>query len=41
MGTLGVPDEKIRIAWPYTHVFFDADLLTWLEETFNIMEQTI
>ena len=31
----GVPDEKIRIAWPYTHVFFDGDLLTWLEETFQ------
>jgi len=34
-GIAGVPDEKIRIAWPYTHVFFDADLLTWLEETFK------
>ena len=34
-GIGGVPDEKIRIAWPYTHVFFDADLLIWLEETFN------
>ena len=31
----GVPDEKIRIAWPYTHVFFDQPLLTWLEKTFN------
>ena len=34
-GIAGVPDEKIRIAWPYTHVFFDADLLIWLEETFK------
>jgi len=34
-GIAGVPDEKIRIAWPYTHVFFDGDLLTWLEETFQ------
>ena len=31
----GVPDEKIRIAWPYTHVFFDQPLLSWLEDTFN------
>ncbi|MHA1649196.1 MAG: 2-hydroxyacyl-CoA dehydratase subunit D [Candidatus Helarchaeota archaeon] len=31
----GVPDEKIRIAWPYTHVFFDNELLPWLEENFN------
>jgi len=31
----GVPDEKIRIAWPYTHIFFDGELLTWLEETFQ------
>ena len=34
-GIAGVPDEKIRIAWPYTHVFFDRDLLTWIEETFQ------
>ncbi len=34
-GEGGVPDEKIRIAWPYTHVFFDQDLLLWLEETYN------
>ncbi|MHA2035952.1 MAG: 2-hydroxyacyl-CoA dehydratase [Promethearchaeota archaeon] len=34
-GIGGVPDEKIRIAWPYTHVFFDATLLTWIENTFN------
>ena len=34
-GVAGVLDEKIRIAWPYTHVFFDRDLLTWLEETFK------
>ncbi|MFW9823288.1 MAG: 2-hydroxyacyl-CoA dehydratase subunit D [Candidatus Thorarchaeota archaeon] len=34
-GIAGVPDEKIRIAWPYTHVFFDATLLTWIENTFN------
>jgi benzoyl-CoA reductase subunit B len=30
-----VPDEKIRIAWPYTHVFFDGELLTWLEKEYN------
>ena len=34
-GIAGVPDEKLRIAWPYTHVFFDQDLFPWLEETFN------
>lgn len=34
-GIGGVPDEKIRIAWPYTHVFFDPTLLTWIENTFN------
>jgi benzoyl-CoA reductase/2-hydroxyglutaryl-CoA dehydratase subunit BcrC/BadD/HgdB len=34
-GIAGVPDEKLRIAWPYTHVFFDRDLFPWLEETFN------
>ena len=34
-GIGGVLDEKIRIAWPYTHVFFDQDLLPWLEETYN------
>jgi len=34
-GIAGVPDEKLRIAWPYTHVFFDRDLLTWIEETFQ------
>ncbi|MFX1571579.1 MAG: 2-hydroxyacyl-CoA dehydratase [Promethearchaeota archaeon] len=34
-GVAGVPDEKIRIAWPYTHIFFDGDLLLWLEETFQ------
>jgi benzoyl-CoA reductase/2-hydroxyglutaryl-CoA dehydratase subunit BcrC/BadD/HgdB len=31
----GVPDEKIRIAWPYTHVFFDRELLEWIEQEFN------
>ena len=31
----GVPDENIRIAWPYTHVFFDQALLTWIENSFN------
>ena len=31
----GVPDEKIRIAWPYTHVFFDQALLSWIERSFN------
>jgi len=34
-GIGGVPDEKIRIAWPYTHVFFDQDLFPWLEENFH------
>lgn len=34
-GIGGVPDEKLRIAWPYTHVFFDQELLTWIEQTFN------
>ena len=34
-GIGAVPDEKIRIAWPYTHVFFDRELLPWLEEQFN------
>jgi len=34
-GISGVPDEKLRIAWPYTHIFFDGDLLTWIEETFQ------
>ena len=34
-GIAGVPDEKIRIAWPYTHVFFDRDLLGYIEETFQ------
>ena len=34
-GIAGVPDEKIRIAWPYTHIFFDGDLLEWLENTFQ------
>ncbi|NVM01601.1 MAG: 2-hydroxyacyl-CoA dehydratase [Candidatus Helarchaeota archaeon] len=32
----GVPDEKIRIAWPYIHVFFDAmGLFPYLEQNFN------
>ncbi|TFG26045.1 MAG: 2-hydroxyacyl-CoA dehydratase [Promethearchaeota archaeon] len=34
-GIAGVPDEKLRIAWPYTHVFFDQDLFPWMEETFQ------
>jgi benzoyl-CoA reductase/2-hydroxyglutaryl-CoA dehydratase subunit BcrC/BadD/HgdB len=34
-GIGGVPDEKIRIAWPYTHVFCDPTLLTWIENSFN------
>jgi benzoyl-CoA reductase/2-hydroxyglutaryl-CoA dehydratase subunit BcrC/BadD/HgdB len=34
-GVGGVPNEKIRIAWPYTHVFFDAELFPWIEETFD------
>ncbi len=34
-GIAGVPNEKIRIAWPYTHVFFDMELLPFIEQTFN------
>ena len=34
-GVGGIPDEKLRIAWPYTHVFFDQELLPWMEQTFN------
>lgn len=34
-GIAGVPDEKIRIAWPYTHIFFDQELFPWLEENFQ------
>ncbi|MFX1449712.1 MAG: 2-hydroxyacyl-CoA dehydratase [Promethearchaeota archaeon] len=34
-GVAGVPDEQIRIAWPYTHVFFDRDLFPYLEENFK------
>lgn len=34
-GIAGVPGEKLRIGWPYTHVFFDQELLPWIEETFK------
>lgn len=34
-GVGGIPDEKLRIAWPYTHVFFDQELFPWMEQTFN------
>ncbi|NVM01603.1 MAG: 2-hydroxyacyl-CoA dehydratase [Candidatus Helarchaeota archaeon] len=34
-GVAGVPDERIRIAWPFTHVFFDPALIPYLEETFH------
>lgn len=34
-GLGGVEDEKLRIAWPYTHVFFDQTLFKWLEEEFQ------
>ncbi|MFX1454960.1 MAG: 2-hydroxyacyl-CoA dehydratase [Promethearchaeota archaeon] len=34
-GIGGVSDEEIRIAWPYTHVFFDPALLSWIENSFN------
>lgn len=34
-GIGGIPDEKIRIGWPYTHIFFDAELFPWIEENFN------
>jgi len=34
-GIAGIGDEKLRIAWPYTHIFFDQELFPWLEETFN------
>lgn len=35
-GVGGVPDEKLRIAWPYIHVFFDEmGLFPYLEKNFN------
>jgi benzoyl-CoA reductase/2-hydroxyglutaryl-CoA dehydratase subunit BcrC/BadD/HgdB len=34
-GIGGVADEKIRIAWPYTHIFFDQEIFPWLEEMFQ------
>ncbi len=34
-GIAGVPDEKLRIMWPYTHVFFDQDLFPFLQEEFQ------
>ncbi|MHA2035953.1 MAG: 2-hydroxyacyl-CoA dehydratase [Promethearchaeota archaeon] len=34
-GIAGVADEKIRIAWPYTHIFFDQEIFPWLEEEFQ------
>jgi benzoyl-CoA reductase/2-hydroxyglutaryl-CoA dehydratase subunit BcrC/BadD/HgdB len=34
-GIGGIPDEKIRIAWPYTHVFMDNELFPYLEENFG------
>ena len=34
-GIGALEDEKLRIAWPYTHVFFDRELFPWLEETYN------
>ena len=34
-GIGGVPDEKIRIGWPYTHIFFDAELFPWIEMNFS------
>ncbi|MFX1449713.1 MAG: 2-hydroxyacyl-CoA dehydratase [Promethearchaeota archaeon] len=34
-GIAGVSDERLRICWPYTHVFFDAELFPWLEENFH------
>ena len=34
-GVGGIEDEKLRIAWPYTHVFFDRDLFPWLEEKYG------
>lgn len=34
-GVAGVPGEKLRIAWPYTHTFFDRELFPWIEEKFN------
>jgi len=35
-GIGGVEDEKIRIGWPYTHVFFEGpELFNWLEETYG------
>ena len=34
-GVGAVADEKLRIAWPYTHVFFDQALLPWIEQEYN------
>jgi benzoyl-CoA reductase/2-hydroxyglutaryl-CoA dehydratase subunit BcrC/BadD/HgdB len=34
-GIAGVPDEKIRIAWPYIHIFHDPELLEWLANEFK------
>jgi benzoyl-CoA reductase subunit B len=34
-GRGALPDEKIRVIWPYTHVFFDQNLFRWLEKTFS------
>ncbi|MFX1444408.1 MAG: 2-hydroxyacyl-CoA dehydratase [Promethearchaeota archaeon] len=34
-GIAGIPNEKIRIGWPYTHIFFDAELFPWLEQKFK------
>ena len=34
-GIGGIEDEKIRIAWPYTHVFHDPELFDWLAEEYN------
>jgi len=34
-GIGGIEDEKIRIAWPYTHIFHDPELFDWLAEEFH------
>jgi len=34
-GVGALRNEKIRVAWPYTHVFFDQGLFLWMEQTFG------
>ena len=34
-GTGPIEDEKVRIAWPYTHVFMDNELFPYLADNFG------